>query len=67
MDILILAVLLGVVGFIVTRSYTLYPSSFEERSLIQPNASHTTKCPHCQTVVRRQEHGQTCTNCHKSF
>lgn len=65
MDILILAVLLGIVGFIVTRSYTIYPSSFEER--IQPNASLTTTCPHCQTSVRRQEHGQTCSTCRKSF
>ncbi len=32
MDILILVVLLGIVGFIVTRSYTIYPSSFGDRS-----------------------------------
>lgn len=67
MDILILVVLLGIAGFIVTRSYTIYPSSFGDRSPVQPRASLTTKCPHCQTVVKRQEHGQTCPTCRKSF
>ncbi|WP_404283643.1 hypothetical protein [Exiguobacterium aurantiacum] len=67
MDILILAILLGIVFFIVTRSYTIYPSSFGDRSPVQPSASLTTKCPHCQTVVKRQEHWQTCSTCRKSF
>lgn len=67
MDILILVALLGIAGFIVTRSYTVYPSSFGDRSPVQPRASFTTKCPHCQTVVKRQEHGQTCHICRKFF
>lgn len=67
MDILILAALLGIVGFIVIRSNSLYPSSFEQYTPVQPSASLTTTCPHCQTVVKRQEHGQTCTHCQKSF
>jgi len=53
MDILILVALLGIVGF--------------DRSPVQPRASLTTKCPHCQTVVKRQEHGQTCSTCRKAF
>lgn len=67
MDILILLVLLGLVGVIVTRSYTIYPSSFGDRSPTQPRASLTKTCPHCQTVVKRQEHGQICHSCRKTF
>lgn len=67
MDILILVVLLGIAGFIVTRSYTIYPSSFRDRSPVQAQTSLTIKCPQCQTVVKRQEHGQTCSTCRKSF
>jgi len=67
MDIVILIILLAVVVFILFNWKPHHRSPFEHRSTFYPQESKTTTCPHCQTSVRRQEHGQTCHVCGKSF